>query len=104
MVKMLLIAFAAASLVAACTKPDACPSIPPVRSGPPPAARDGYVWVPAYVDRVSGQWRETPGHWERQSADGGSHARIPGHWDTSQQGCVWIPSRPVRDSVRDHRT
>jgi hypothetical protein len=103
MVKKLLIAFAAASLAAACTKPgggNACPSIPPVKSVPAPAPRAGFVWMPAYVDWVNGGWQEVPGHWERQSAAGGSNTRIPGRWDSSQQGCVWIPSRPARD----HRT
>jgi hypothetical protein len=69
-----------------------CPDIPPVTGGQP-AARKGYVWVPAYVDWAAGQFKEISGHWEHPRANGKSAIRIPGYWDTSQQRCVWIPSR-----------
>jgi hypothetical protein len=72
--------------------PTTCPSIPPVSAQSPPP-KDGYVWVPAYVDWVHNEFKVTAGHWERRRADGTSPVRIPGYWDTSQQRCVWIPSR-----------
>ena len=66
----------------------ACPEIPPVQrinvTQP-----EGMVWVQADWDWVGDQFEPMPGHWEKERTDYGNY--IPGHWDTSNGNCAWIP-------------